>query len=67
MTGVSEEDLKKIVKQIIAWVENGDAEVAAKFMLHLKAEYVELATLATNGAYRSSWTHKEIMDFVTNS
>ena len=67
MDNAPDEDLAKVIKQIIKWVEDGNAEMVAKFMLHLKDEYVELATLSTQGEYRRSWTHKQILDFVTNS
>jgi len=67
MGKIPDEDIKKVIRQIIEWVDDGNAEMVAKFMLHLKEEYVELATLATRGEYRRSWTHKQILDFVTNS
>ena len=67
MGKIPDEDIKKVIRQIIEWVDDGNAEMVAKFMLHLKEEYVELATLATRGEYGRSWTHKQILDFVTNS
>ncbi len=40
-----------------------------EYMTHLinkmLTEYVELATLATDGQYDKDWTHREVLNYIT--
>lgn len=31
----------------------------------LQNEYIDIAKLATEGQYQISWTHKQVLDFIT--
>ena len=31
----------------------------------LQNEYIDIAKLATDGQYQISWTHKQVLDFIT--
>jgi len=39
----------------------------AELITKLENDYVELATLSTDGAYNRKWTHEEVLDFLTYS
>lgn len=40
--------------------------VLVNLILELELDYIELANLATMGEYKSSWTHKQVLDYITN-
>ena len=37
----------------------------AKLMARLQFDYMELATLVTDGNYHEGWTHTQILDYFT--
>jgi hypothetical protein len=39
--------------------------IIVKLILGLEVEYQEIAKLATMGEYRSDWTHKQVLDYIT--
>ena len=39
--------------------------IIVKLIAELEKDYQELAELATLGEYTPSWTHKQVLDFVT--
>jgi hypothetical protein len=57
-----EEEIQSLVEDcIIAHQEI----ILVKLIAKLEKEYKELAKLATFGEYKDSWTHNELLDFVT--
>jgi len=39
--------------------------ILVKLISELEANYIELAKLSSMGEYQSSWTHKQLLDFIT--
>jgi hypothetical protein len=37
----------------------------ANMFITLQKDYQEIASLSTDGEYRSSWTHKQVLDYLT--
>ena len=40
-------------------------EYVASLMCKLFEQYIELASLATEGEYKKTWTHEQVLNFVT--
>lgn len=58
-------DYQIIIDLIDECIKNNKLEFLAKLILKLQNEYYEIATLSTNGEFNPSWTHKQLLDFVT--
>jgi len=57
-----EKDIERLVSDcIIAHQET----IIVKLISKLEQEYRDLANLATLGEYKNSWTHKEVLDYIT--
>lgn len=39
--------------------------ILIQLIAQLEQEYKEVAALATFGEYKNSWTHKEVLDYIT--
>jgi len=39
--------------------------IIVKLLAELEKQYQELARLSTMGEYKSDWTHKQVLDYVT--
>jgi len=37
----------------------------ANMILTLQKDYQEVASLSTDGEYRSNWSHKQVLDYLT--
>ena len=47
-------------------IDNKKERQIAKIMVELQQEYVELATLCTDGSFNPNrWTHRNLLDFLT--
>ena len=65
--GLSDDDRHEAVVAMIKYmVDKNRLTYLAKVFLRLQDEYLEIATLATDGEFDSEqWTHKNLMDFLT--
>jgi hypothetical protein len=57
-----ERAVNKLVKECI---KRKDTEFLAKLILRLQEEYIAIAQLATDGHYKERWTHKQVLDYLT--
>lgn len=55
-------ELTKFVDECI--VQN-KSELLTNLLFKLGSEYIELAQLATDGAYNEQWTHQKVLDYLT--
>lgn len=39
--------------------------IIVQLIYRLEKEYIELAELATMGNYKNSWTHKDVLNYIT--
>ena len=39
--------------------------IIVRLIEQLESDYVELAKLATMGEYKTNWTHREVLDYIT--
>jgi len=58
------ESIRKLVND--CYISN-NGNILAELILKLENDYVELAELSTDGAYNRSWTHEEVLDYLTYS
>jgi len=56
---------RAVHKLIKACIKREDTELLAKLILRLQEEYIAIAQLATDGHYKGKWTHKEVLDYIT--
>lgn len=57
-----EEEISQLVQDcLIAHQEI----ILIKLIVQLEKEYKEIAQLSTLGEYNPSWTHKEVLDYIT--
>ena len=58
--------LEAVVFMIEHMVDKGRVEALAKILLRLQEEYIEIATLSTDGEYSSDrWSHDDLLNFLT--
>jgi hypothetical protein len=50
-----------VLDSIVAHQES----IIVKLITELESNYIELAKLSSMGEYQSSWTHKQLLDFIT--
>ena len=62
-------DIKQLELEIAELVSKADAEdnihSLTKLLARLQFDYMELATLMTDGNYHEGWTHTQILDYFT--
>jgi hypothetical protein len=46
-------------------IQTNSIEFLVKLIYNLQKEYVELAELATLSSYKSTWSHKKLLDYIT--
>lgn len=60
--GATTEELRDLVEQCI---RTHNEEILVNLIFHLEKEYIDIARLATYDEYRSSWTHEDVLNYVT--
>lgn len=40
-------------------------EIIIRLLTQLEDEYIEIAKLATMGEYKATWTHRQVLDYIT--
>lgn len=53
-------------KFVLDAVSSHNEEVIIQAFCELEKEYKELATLSSDGAYEKSWTHEDLLDYLTH-
>lgn len=60
------EDREKAIESLVSDCFIAHQEtIIVKLIYKLEQEYIELAKLVTLGEYDRTWTHKELLDFIT--
>lgn len=59
-------ELESITHLVEVLVKKGRSATVAALILRLQMDYLQVATLSTDGEYDSKvWTHKDVLDFLT--
>lgn len=58
-------DYQIMMELIQECIKNNKLEFLAKLMVKLQNEYYEIASLSTNGEFQPSWTHTQLLDYIT--
>lgn len=56
------EDIRDLVEQCIM---THNEEVLVNLIYYLEKEYIEVARLASYDAYSASWTHEDVLNYLT--
>jgi|688.fasta_scaffold594212_3 hypothetical protein len=59
------EEIKIMLGVIQNCIKEDKLEFLANLITTLQKEYQEIASLSTDGEYRSSWTHRQVLDYLT--
>ena len=46
-------------------VRQNKLDILAKILYQLQAEYYEVCKLATDGEFEVTWSHKDVLDYLT--
>lgn len=65
MTEDNIEHLERLRNLVTECFLTHNQEVLVKMIYKLQQEYVEIAKLATLNEYKTTWTHKEVLDHIT--
>lgn len=57
--------LESIRTLVIEAIATHNEEFIVELIYKLQQEYNDIAKLSTYGEYKSSWTHKKTLDFIT--
>lgn len=60
--GSTREEIYELVNKCMS--AHGEA-ILVELIYRLEKEYIDIATLATMGDYKSDWTHSEVIDYIT--
>ncbi len=58
-------DKMSIRTLILEAISSHNEEVVVSLMAKLLEEYIELARLSSDNAYRKTWTHKDVLNYIT--
>ena len=59
-------ELESITHLVEVLVKKGRSATVAALILRLQMDYLQVATLSTDGEYDAKvWTHKDVLDFLT--
>jgi hypothetical protein len=60
---------KRTVKETLDLIEeciySNKLEFLAELIVKLEMEYIDIARLATDDNYQISWTHTQVLDYIT--
>ena len=61
-----DDNLKRMTKLIQNFVSSDEIKIIASLLIKLQMDYTDLARLATDDKYDpNTWTHKDVLDFLT--
>lgn len=56
----------ELIRDLVAdCLVSNNEEVIIQLIYTLETEYKEIAKLSTYGEYSDSWTHKQVLDYIT--
>ncbi len=58
-------DIEQIRELVTECVLTHNEEVLVELISRLESDYVDVCRLATFDAYKTDWTHQEVLDFIT--
>jgi hypothetical protein len=58
----NKESIRLLVEEAI---KNHKIDFLVTLIAKFQAEYIDISKLATEGQYQISWTHKQVLDFIT--
>jgi hypothetical protein len=58
----NKESIRLLVEEAI---KNHKIDFLVTLMAKFQSEYIDIAKLATEDQYQISWTHKQVLDFIT--
>ena len=50
---------------VVSAIISHNEEYVVSLICKLFEEYIELASLATEGEYKKTWTHQKVLNFIT--
>jgi hypothetical protein len=56
---------KSVKSMVDECVKKGQTGFLSKLILKLQKDYIELAHLSSDGQYEDTWTHKNLLDYLT--
>lgn len=56
---------KETLELIEECMHNNRLEFLAELIIRLEGEYIEIARIATDDNYQPSWTHLQVLDYLT--
>lgn len=57
--------LQEVIKLIDEHIVQNKIEFLAKIIITLQENYIDVATLSTDGNYNEQWTHERVLDYLT--
>ena len=58
-------DINVIRDLVYECIGTHNEEVLVQLIYRLEQDYIDIAKLASMGDYKASWTHQEILDYMT--
>lgn len=58
-------DLDSLREVVYECINTNNIEFLVKLLHTMQEEYNEIAQLSTFGEYKSSWSHKRVLDYIT--
>jgi hypothetical protein len=54
-----------VLKMVEACIKKKETAFLAKLILKLQKDYLEVAKLSSDGRYKETWTHANLLDYLT--
>lgn len=61
----NKKDVEEMLKLIQECIKNDNLVFLATLICKLQKDYEDIAKLSTYGEYLPTWTHKQVLDFIT--
>lgn len=61
----NKQDVDEMIQLINECIKNNNLVFLATLICKLQKDYEDIAKLCTAGNYNPSWTHKQVLDFIT--
>jgi hypothetical protein len=62
---MQDKEIKEMVVVINECIKNNKIEFLANVICKLQREYREICELSTDGEFQLSWTHEQVLDYLT--
>lgn len=61
----NKKDIEEMLQLINECIKNHNLTFVATLICKLQKDYEDIARLSTDGKYQPSWTHKQVIDYIT--